>query len=263
VLNVAFYSLITGATVLVAWRLSMRERQVATLERRQEAVAREAVMAERRRLAHELHDIVSHAVTVMVLQSAGARIELSLDGAEPPPAAVLADVRDALGHIESKGKEAMAELRRLLSVMREAGQVPHEPDTSRGLGDLGSLCDSFAGAGVEVAVSVSGTPEHLDPSIDLTAYRVVREALTNTAKHGGAGSAATVDLRWADDLVIDIRDTPGAPRDETVPLSTGTGLLGMRERVRALGGRLEVGDRPDRPGYQVRAVLPLSGSGRS
>jgi signal transduction histidine kinase len=243
----------TGMVVVVwlaGWHTRRTRHRVVELEEAQADVAHRAIAEERRRLAGELHDIVSHAVTVIVLQAAGARTLVDDDGGE---------LAVTLDHIEGKGREAMAELRRLLGVMRSRGDVPTDDGDQRGLGDLGALTRSIEQAGVRVDVRVEGAPRPVDPSIDLTAYRVVQEALTNTLGHAGPGSHATVDVRWGTSLVLDVADTGGPhPSRPAGRLSTGTGLIGLEERVCALGGAIRSGRRDGGPGYRVHVELPLA-----
>jgi signal transduction histidine kinase len=270
-----FYAFTAGAVWLLARQANRREGRVLELERERDERARAAVAAERRRLARELHDIVSHAVSVMVINAAGARRIIPASG--PAPAADLGEVALALDAVEGQGRQAMVELRRLLGVLRAADATPFpgapgatdsgdddggdddlDGDGRPGLDDLPALIGSIATAGVHVKIVTTGVPRPLDPSIDLTAYRVVQEALTNTAKHAGVGAAALVTVRWGNDLVVEVRETgPGTVVAGADQLVTGTGLIGMRERVRALGGRLTFGPGDD-GGFAVRAVLPVA-----
>jgi signal transduction histidine kinase len=250
--STAFYALASGAVWLLARQAHRREGRVGELEAQREELARAAVAAERRRLARELHDIVSHAVSVMVLQAAGARRLV--------PAG---EVAGALDDIETQGRQAMTELRRLLGVLRASERVAGEDGDAGGgarpgLADVAALARTIGATGVAVEVVTTGEPRPLDPSIDLTAYRVVQEALTNTAKHAGAGTGVVVAVDWGDELVIDVRETGGGVAvDSAADLDTGTGLIGMRERVHDLGGRLAAGPGGD-GAYRVHAVLPVS-----
>ena len=201
-----------------------------------------AVLDERRRIARDLHDVVAHTVSVMVVQAAAARRTLDRD-----PVAAGA----ALDAVTTTGREAVVELDRLLGLLR--------PDdlraaaTTPGVEALGDLAERMRAAGLPVRVVVHGQPRPLEPGADLAAYRVVQEALTNALKHAG-GAPATVELTWTDDavelLVSDEGDGgargPGARR----------GLQGMRERIEAYEGELEAGPAPA-GGFRVRARLPL------
>jgi signal transduction histidine kinase len=231
--------------------LRRREHRVQVLEEDLDARARAAVVEERRRLARDLHDIVSHAVSVMVIQAAAARRQCTAGDDD--------DAAEAFANIEDRGREAMVELRRLLNVMRDDDQIPFNEDGQRRLAELPTLIRSVESAGVHVTVATHGTPERLDASIDLTAFRVVQEALTNTTKHAGPGTRAQINLQWGNDLVIDITDTGTTdPSLDARVLSTGAGLAGMSERVRSLGGHLDAAPRDDAPGFRLRAVLPLA-----
>jgi signal transduction histidine kinase len=228
-------------------------RHARHLEQRRQAAAREAVAAERSRIARELHDIVSHAVTVIVLQAAGAQRVLKAD---PTRAG------QALADIEDLGTRAMGELRRLLGVLR-AGEADVDPNSEigpqPGLEDLEDLLNGIRNAGIPVQVQVEGEPRSLDRSVNLAAYRVVQEAMTNVTKHAGPQAGTTVRLGWADDLIVQITDDGRGVAEQTAStLSGGHGLLGLRERVVLVGGHLETG--PISPhGFRVTARLPVAG----
>lgn len=225
---------------------------VQELERERETV-REAVVAERGRIARELHDIVSHAVTAIVLQAAGASRVAHTN---------FAQVTQSLANIEATGKQAMAELRRLLGVLEASN-----PDgTAGGLGELGPqpgladlplLLSSLRDTGLDVTVHVEGAPRNLDPSIDLAAYRIVQEGLTNVLKHAGVNSYPHLRLLWeARSLRIQIDNdlnTTAATRGQA--LSVGRGLVGLRARAHAAGGRLHAGLHHN-GGYRLTATLP-------
>ncbi len=249
---------------LVAWKSNAHARTVEDLEQRRVAAAAAAVEAERVRLARELHDIVSHAVSGMVLQAAGARRVL---GTDP----VLAE--RAMGAVEELGHEAMGELRRLLGVLRTTTGEDTAPDADApGLDDLGTLIQHVQDSGLRATLTVEGTPGTLAPSVDLTAYRIVQEALTNTMKHAGPGAQARIGLRWtapaADPapsassalptLAIEVADE-GSTGDHrpTGDQHSGLGLIGLAERVAAIGGRFDA--RPQGHGFLVTATLPAAG----
>jgi signal transduction histidine kinase len=229
-------------------------RHVQRLERERETV-REAVAAERRRIARELHDIVSHAVTVIVLQAAGAARVADTN---------FAQVTQSLAHIETMGKQAMGELRRLLGVL-EASDPPSpaagigELGPQPGLADLTALLASLRATGMPVTVEVKGTPGDLDPSVDLAAYRIVQEGLTNVLKHAGKDSNPRLRLLWqAHNLLIQIdNDTNAAGAHRGQSLSVGRGLLGLRERVHAAGGDLHAGPHHHNS-YRLTATVPLT-----
>lgn len=219
-------------------------------EKRQQMM--EAVRAERLYLARELHDIVSHSVSAMILQAAGAKALASSENAE---------VKAALDVIENTGIEAMVELHRLLGLLRAASPMDYRDGTEApaSLQDLEALVGSTRASGVDVEVSVEGHPAELDRSVGLTAYRIVQEALTNTIKHAGRGAAAQVHLRWEPEyLKLTIRDRAGLGAQGMTALSFGHGLAGLRERVSLVGGFMEAGSTPD--GFLLRAQLPTQPS---
>lgn len=221
------------------WMHSRREAVVLAARAaaaEQEAAA--AVARERARMARELHDVVSHNLSVVVLQAAGAR---AAGGGER-----------TLEKIERSGREALIEMRRLLGVLREdGGQDTLAPQP--GIAELEPLADQVRAAGVPVDLHIDVACGSLPPVLQLNVYRIVQEALTNTLKHAGP-ARAEVDIRVHDrQLVVEVQDD-GA---ETPKATTGGhGLIGMRERVALFGGELHAGPRPD-GGFRVRAELPL------
>ncbi|MFF7385363.1 histidine kinase [Streptomyces griseoluteus] len=229
------------------------EERAARLEKEREAQAKVAVAAERARIARELHDVVAHNVSVMVVQADGAAYVLD---AAPDQA------RQALETISSTGRQALAEMRRLLGVLRtgehqEGGEYVPQPDVEQ----IDDLIEQCRDAGLPVDFKVEGTPRPLPSGVELTAYRIVQEALTNTRKHGGAEAGASVRLVYFDDglglLVED--DGKGAPHElyeEGGADGQGHGLIGMRERVGMVGGTLDAGPRPG-GGFRISALLPL------
>jgi signal transduction histidine kinase len=224
----------------------LRERTVE-LEREREETARLAVLEERARVARELHDVIAHSVSVIVVQAAAERRALP-DGAEGTAA--------ALDQIERTGREALVELRRLLGVLRRSDDDAPARAPQPGLAVLDELVAQVRDAGLAVDVRIEGAPSELPAGVDLSAYRIVQEALTNTLKHAGA-RRAEVRLRFgADELEVGVRDdgrgTNGAP---AIP-GGGHGLAGMRERAQLYGGELAAGRRLDGPGFEVRARIP-------
>jgi signal transduction histidine kinase len=229
------------------------EERAARLEKEREAQAKVAVAAERARIARELHDVVAHNVSVMVVQADGAAYVLD---AAPDQA------KKALETISSTGRQALAEMRRLLGVLRtgehqEAGEYVPQPDVEQ----IEELVEQCRGAGLPVDFRIEGTPRPLPSGVELTAYRIVQEALTNTRKHGGPNAGASVRLVYFDDglglLVED--DGKGAPHElyeEGGYDGRGHGLIGMRERVGMVGGTLDAGPRPG-GGFRISALLPL------
>ncbi len=222
-------------------RAHSAEQHAAALERQHEEAARRAVQDERQRIARELHDIIAHSMSVMTLQAGAVRRRLT------PTQTV---EHDSLEAVERTGREAMAEVRRLVGLWRDDDEAPHYAPQP-GMGTLETLLDGVRSAGVPVDLCVEGTPRELAPGVDLTAYRVVQEALTNTIKHAGPAHA-TVRIGWQGaELHIEVADD-----GRNVPESVGYGHAGMRERLRVYGGHLESGPRPE-GGYVVRASLPI------
>ncbi|MBB0246729.1 hypothetical protein FNQ90_22070, partial [Streptomyces alkaliphilus] len=287
----AFELLLLTVCFLLAWVLgdSLRtrrayyaelEQRAARLERERAARERVAVAAERARIARELHDVVAHNVSVMVVQADGAAYVL--DSAP-------AQARDALRTISGTGRQALEEMRRLVGVLGEdtdeGGNLLPQP----GVEQVADLVQQVRDAGLPVDFRIEGTPRRLPGGVELTAYRIVQEALTNTRKHAGPTPGALVRLRYTDGALRvlvedDGRGPAGAPPPvapvrpggvrsaaaragtparvgpgpEPEPGPPGSGLIGMRERVGMVGGTLETGPRPG-GGYRISAVLPLPG----
>jgi signal transduction histidine kinase len=240
------------AFVLIAWlagrgvrtrtRLTeeLHEAAVQAQEAHEEEVARAAV-DERRRIAREMHDVVAHSVSVMVVQAGGARRILDRD-----PARAI----DAAAHIEEVGRAAMAEMRRLLGVLHHSDERAPQPGMAR----LGALVERTRAAGLPVSLSVEGEQRSLPAGKDLAAYRVVQEALTNVTRHAG-DATASVDITYAPDtLTVKVEDDGEGAGPSSVP---GYGLIGMRERVTALGGRLRA-EPGSGGGFSVVAELPVT-----
>ena len=224
------------------------EERAAEAERDREAAARVAVAEERSRIARELHDIVAHAVSVMVLRVGAVRHQL--------PAA-LADDREALRDVERAGRTALTEMRRLLAAMRRDGDdVEFTPQP--GLDGLDSLLEEVGRAGLPVELHVDGEPVPLPRGIDLSAYRIVQEGLTNALKHARA-SDADVTVRYRqDELEIEVRDNG---RGSATSDGLGHGLVGVRERVKIYGGEMTAG-RATEGGFVLSTRLPLSDESR-
>jgi signal transduction histidine kinase len=224
-------------------RISALEERAAVLSRLRDVEAEVAVTGERARMARELHDVLAHAVSAIVVQAGAGRRAVRRRPA---------DAEVAFATIESTGREAMAELRQMLATVR--GPSGHYRAPS--IDDLTPLIDQTA---VAVRVVRTGTSVPIDPGIDLTAYRVVQEALTNVRKHAVGAREVVVELRWAPQaLVIVIRDDGPGDAEPERPTQYGFGLLGMRERVLLRGGTLDAGPQPGGAGWQVRASLPLN-----
>jgi signal transduction histidine kinase len=228
-------------------RVQARE---AAIEEEQQERARVAVAEERARIARELHDVISHNVSVMVLQAAAGA---DVFATHPERS------REALGSIETAGREALTELRRLLSVVQapagEAAGLAPPP----GLARLPELVERVRATGLDVTLTVTGDAGTLPAGIDLSAYRIVQEALTNTLKHGHA-ARARVDLRYGGDVLeLEVVDDGTAAAQADAAAGRGHGLIGMRERAAVFGGELEAGPRAA-GGFAVRATIPLDGT---
>jgi signal transduction histidine kinase len=222
----------------------------AQLTSEREARAREAVGAERARIARELHDAVAHTVSVMTIQTGGVRRRLDTD-----PERVRE--RDVLLNVEHLGREAVEELHRAVGLLRSGSQVDGDaPLTPPRLADIDQLVAGVRAAGIPVDVKVEGAARPLPAGLDLVAYRVVQEALTNTLKHAGPATAQ-VDVTYGDtDVTISVLDTGRGSDDSINVAGSGFGLEVMRERAALYGGTVEAG-RDSSGGYTVRVMLPV------
>ncbi len=224
------------------------EERAERAERERDQQARMAAAAERARIARELHDVVAHNVSVIIVQADGASFAIDSD---PDQA------RQAVHAISKTGREALAEMRRLVGVLRDdpAGTAPDAADYTPQPG-LAQLEDLVRGSGLPVDLRVTGTPHELSEGEQLAVYRLVQEALTNTLKHGGPGARATVEMEYGmRELVVRVTDDG---RGAAAPLSEGGhGLLGMRERVSMYGGAVQAAPRPG-GGFEVLARLPVA-----
>jgi signal transduction histidine kinase len=225
-------------------RLSDSAARLRRATEEYEAGTVRAIEAERARIAGELHDVVTHNVSVMVVQAGAARIAMASSPGE---------ATDALRAVEASGRTAIAELRNLLGVLSPPGQgIALRPQP--GLCEVDALIGRLSAAGLSVDLLVEGTPQPLPPGADLAAYRVVQEALTNVLRHAGR-AATSVIVHWGEKLVITVSNA-GAPALRVGAEQPGRGLLGLRERLSLYGGELEAGPRPG-GGWQVRAVMPV------
>ncbi|MFD3456113.1 sensor histidine kinase [Streptomyces sp. NPDC058691] len=228
------------------------EERAARLQREREAQSKAAVAAERARIARELHDVVAHNVSVMVVQADGAAYVLD---ASPEQA------KQALETISSTGRQALTEMRRLLGLLRAGDAVGGEYVPQPGVDQLGDLIEQVRGAGLPVDFQVEGESRPLASGVELTAYRIVQEALTNTRKHGGPDARANVRLTFRDsELALLIEDDGRGAQQELYESGgedgQGQGLIGMRERVGMVAGTLDAGPRPG-GGFRISAVLPV------
>jgi len=259
---VVAFSLILIAVAANAVRARDRMRRMRA---EHAAATRRALDEERARIAGELHDVVTHNVSVMIVQAGAARQVLATDPAEAT-AALLA--------VESSGRAAMTELRSLLGLLSPAGtgdgsatgpaqggaEAGLDLSPQPGLGQLQPLLDRLTTAGLPVELRVGGKPRALSPGLDLAAYRVVQESLTNVIKHAGKPQT-TVRLDYGDaELVVEVTDAgppiPAAGQAPGAVPGSGRGLLGLHERIALYGGKLDAGPQPD-GGWRVRARLPV------
>jgi signal transduction histidine kinase len=222
------------------------EERAARIERQRAEEARAAVAEERARIARELHDVVGHSVSVMTVQASGVRRLLKPEQERE---------REALLVVEQAGREALAEMRRLVGVLRRPEEAPAlAPQPS--LQHLDRLVEQAREAGLPVDVQIEGEATELPAGLDLTAYRLVQEALTNAIKHAQA-TRADVIVRYGDGVVeLAVTDDGHGSSDGSAD-SGGHGLVGMRERVAVYGGELEAGPKPG-GGFALRARLPLN-----
>jgi signal transduction histidine kinase len=258
VVDAAFVSLsLAGAWVLGdrarvqrALTAELQER-AARLERDRAEDARRAVASERARIARELHDVVAHHVSMMVVQAEAGPV-----AADPARAA------GAFEAIAATGRQALVEMRRLLGVLRGDGDQPAPSLAPQpGLAEVPSLVEQVGRAGLRVELVVEGALAPLPAGVDLSAYRIVQEALTNAVKHAGPGRARVLVRYGEDDLRLRVVDEGRAGGPATAGGRAGVGLVGMRERVHLFGGELHAGPGPD-GGFTVDARLPIRGQGR-
>jgi signal transduction histidine kinase len=235
--------------------LTELEDRAERLERERDAQAKVAVAAERARIARELHDVVAHNVSVMIVQADGAAYVMDNSPVQ---------AKEALATIATTGRQALVEMRRLLGLLRTADTTEeYVPQPS--VEELPELLEQVRTAGLPVEFTTSGTPRELPRGVELTVYRIVQEALTNVRKHGGPNVSARVAVDFGDrDLNVVIEDDGRGSTDEQLANGgadgQGHGLIGMRERIGMVSGSLDAGPRPG-GGFRIRAVLPLK-SGR-
>jgi signal transduction histidine kinase len=246
-----FFALPYGAGRAVRSRTELNaELRVNTerLEIQQRERARQAVVEERTRIARELHDVVAHSMSVMVIQTAAARAVARRD-----PAAAA----EALRSVESCGRDALVDLRRMVGVLHRS-DIDLLSGTAPGLSQLGTLADRARASGLPVHVTVEGEARSLPPALDLVSFRIVQEALTNATKHAGPARAFVRVTFTADWLQLEIVDTGRGPVRRRAPGdAVGHGLVGMRERLSLYGGELRTGRRSG-GGYQVLARIPMA-----
>lgn len=245
--NIGLWLLLTIAVWSAGRAFGHSSRRLRTERQWAREAREEAIALERLRLSRELHDIVAHSLTGIILQAAGARAVLARGTAGKE------ELDTTLQQIGAYGEQSMRELHRMLGVLRASGAS--SPLTS-GLDEVDGLYRAARESGLEVVARTAGEPVTADPSIAHTAYRLIQEGLSNALKHGGAGAKAEVLSEWESAvLTITVRSTTGITT-AAVP-SGGFGIAGLRERVSVCGGSLEAG--PTAHGYLLRARLPLSG----
>ena len=226
--------------------LSLLQERAARLEAEQHARARQAVADERARIARELHDVVAHRVSMMTVQAGAAKTIAQHD---------LDAAIEAMGDVEHAGRRALGELRHLLGVLRPGADDPDHLGPQPGLADLPALVDQLANTGADVTLTEADLPDHLAAAVDLSAYRIVQESVTNIIKHAGPNPDVDITVAIDDDrLVIDITNTTETA-SAGLPTS-GYGIVGMTERAALLGGTLTVAPQPPNR-YRVNARLPL------
>jgi signal transduction histidine kinase len=245
---VAAFVAVSWATGFILSRRSAHARELheraLRLEREQLEAAERAVAGERQRIARELHDVIAHSVSVMTVQAGAVRRLLHPEQERE---------REALEAVEATGREALTEMRRLVGLLREKGMMP-EFAPQPGMGTIDALLDGVRAAGLPVELEVEGESRELPAGVDLAAYRVIQESLTNALKYAGPAHA-WVAVHWRDDaLELEIANDGRSDGDGNG--GGGHGLTGMRERVSLYGGVIDSGPRPG-GGYVVRARLPL------
>jgi signal transduction histidine kinase len=242
--GVLFFSLLFGGPWAAGRAVRRRRLGEARMQEERDA-ARAAIAEERARIARELHDVVAHAISVIVLQARGGRRLLDTEPEE---------ARGALSTIEHTGQQALVEMRRLVGLLREDGaDLPLAPQP--GLGRLDALVGQIRDAGLPVEVAVEGAPVGVPPGVDLSAFRIVQEALTNALKHAGPARARVLLRYEADGISLDISDDGAGGADAAG--GAGHGLAGIRERVALFGGDVDAGPR-EGGGFAVRARLPYA-----
>ena len=259
---VTFYTWVASELgVVVAWlaaenlrhrraRWSELQARAERLEHEREEEARRAVTEERLRIARELHDVIAHSMSVIAVQSAVGHHVMDTQPLQ---------AQQALATIEATSRSALTEMRRLLGVLRQEGEPNGSLTPAPGLADLTSLVTQVQDAGLRVRIQVDGQRGPVPPGVDLSAYRVVQEALTNVIKHA-ASSCATVAICYrADSVTVEITDDGPAPGAGVPPARPGSGhgIIGMRERVAVFGGEFAAGPRPE-GGFRVRACFPIA-----
>lgn len=240
------YAVVVTAVWLAAAVVGRRRRQIDALVAAQQAT-REAVDRERAALAYELHDVIGHSITIMVIQAAGARRMLTLDTSR---------AAEALGHIDDAGKAAIGELRELLALLGTDPDDQDPPPDPPGITQVGVLIERTRRIIPNTTLQVIGTPRRLERSVDAAAYCVVRQALANAVKHSAHDAQIVLTVTWTPQtLRLSADNRPGsAGQDPPLPVNGGYGLLSLRERVNVVGGTIQWA--PDHTGFHLDATLP-------
>ena len=241
----------TAAGVLIRNRERIfvdTERRAAAAEADRLAEAERAVVRERSRIAREMHDVVAHGMSVVAVQAAAGR---EIVHTNPAKAA------EVFARIEAVGRESLTELRRMLGVLRDTGDDEASLTPQPGITDIAAAVGQSSSTGVATELVINGEQRTVAPGIELAAYRIVQEALTNVRRHAGQSASATVRISYESDvLVVEVTDDGRGAATSLSGVGTGNGLIGMRERVEIYGGEFTSGPRPG-GGYAVRAVLPI------
>lgn len=244
--DVAFTLAFLGGPWALGLTLRLRQEREAALQQ----ASREALTRQRATIARELHDVVSHAISVTVLQARGGRAMLGRDDDA---------AREAFDAIERTNTAALSDMRRLLAVLRDTDDGAEATGDDRApqptLGNLDRLVEQVRSAGLRVDLQVDGAADDVPPGVDLSAYRIVQEALTNVLKHAGSRASALIRVAYSpEDVVVSVTDDGRGPGDVG---AGGRGLIGVQERVAVVGGEVEVGPAPS-GGFSVRARLPFA-----
>ena len=248
---IAFLTAAAAAGVLIRNRERIfidTERRAAAAEADRLAEAERAVVRERSRIAREMHDVVAHAMSVVAVQAAAGR---EIVHANPDKAA------EVFARIETVGRESLTELRRMLGVLRETGDDHASLSPQPGVADITGAVAQSCSSGVATELVIDGNRRAVAPGVELAAFRIAQEALTNVRKHAGRAASATVRISYESDvLVVEVTDDGRGAATALSGVGTGNGLIGMRERVEIYGGEFTSGPRAG-GGYAVRAVLPI------
>ncbi|MHB8488629.1 MAG: sensor histidine kinase [Candidatus Dormibacteria bacterium] len=244
--DIGYNAIIFALPVILGYGVRTRRAYIAQLEEQSKLLAREAAADERTAIARELHDVIAHSLSVMVLQATAGR---RLARRDPANAAAAFEV------IEQTGRDALSDVRRAIGVLKtdpaEAAALSPQPS----LLQLDALVEQVRRAGVAVHINIDGPQRPLAPGVELSAYRIVQESLTNVLRHSGADDAVVAITYGLHDLTVEVTDNG---RNEKAPSVDGTGLTGMRERVALLHGEFRAGRSSD--GFSVTARLPLEPS---